>query len=202
MKNIDSFFSKLDRVFDAKFGFLKEFFKKYFLVISSGFLGLILVIFMVRVFYTRPYIISAIIDDDIKMITLSLSKIDKECNILSIEDENGDIDFLNVKSFSGSQIGSLSLAYPERWRGPYLNVNPTIQDKFYEIVRARDGFFIVPGRGVMLPNSLVVGKDFSINKSVTVENLLKEGKESYVSRHSRVSVEAPTPPPYIRTHLG
>ena len=175
MNKIDSFFSRLDRRFDEKFGFLRAFFKKYFLVISTGFLGLIVFFFMIRIFYTRPYIVASIIEDDIRMISLALDKIDKECNILSVEDDHNEVDFLNIKSFSGSKVGPLSLAYPKRWRGPYLSMNPTVQDQSYEIVRARDGYYILPGQGVRLPNGLVIGKDFNVNKNVNVQNLLRDG---------------------------
>lgn len=175
MNKIERFFSNIDRKFDEKFGFLKVFFKKYFLIISTGFLGIIVFFFMMRIFYTRPYIVSSIIEDDVKMITLALEKIDNECNILSVEDDHNEIDFLNIKSFSGSKVGPLSLAYPKKWRGPYLSINPTIQDQSYEIVRAQDGFYVIPGQGVRLPNGFVIGKDFSVNKSVNVENLLRDG---------------------------
>ena len=127
-----------------------------------------------RIFYTRPRLIASIIEDDIKLITLALEKIDSKCNILTISKGNSHVDFLNVKSFEGSQIGSLVLAYPDRWEGPYLSVNPTIQDKFYEIVRAKGGAFVLPGTGVTLPNGKVIGKDFKITERTDVEIMFQE----------------------------
>jgi hypothetical protein len=79
-----------------------------------------------------------------------------------------------VKSFEGSQVGPLVLAYPAKWEGPYLSVNPTIQDKFYEIMRVKGGVFVLPGTGVTLPNGKVIGKDFQINKRTDVEMMLEK----------------------------
>ena len=65
-----------------------------------------------------------------------------------------------VKSFEGSEVGSLNLAYPKKWQGPYLGDNPTFQGKAYQIIRTKNGYFVTPGDGIMLPNGLVIGRDF------------------------------------------
>lgn len=162
------------------------FFKRFFPVFSTFFFALIVVTFVVRFFYARPKIVAAIIEDDIKLITLALEKVDAKCNILGVEGDYNDIDFLNVKAegFDGSQIGSLNLAYPKKWEGPYLRVNPTIQQRFYELVRAKDGYFVIPGRGVKLPNGLVIGHDFHVGPDVLMESLLVDGGAMrYEDRH-------------------
>lgn len=175
MKGIKETLNNIDVKIDEKFGFVKGFFKRYFPVISTLFFAFIVFVFVIRVFYSRPRIVSAIIEDDIKLITLALEKIDAKCNILSVEDDYNEIDFLNVKSFSGSQVGPINLAYADRWEGPYLRVNPTLQEKFYEIVKAKDGLFIMPGRGVRLPNGLVVGEDFKVTSETEVATLTEKG---------------------------
>jgi len=175
VKSIKETLNNIDKKFDTKFGFVKNFFKRYFPVISTLFLSLIVTVFVIRVFYSRPRIVAAIIEDDIKLITLALEKIDARCNILTIEDTHNEIDFLNTKSFSGSQVGPISLAYPKKWEGPYLRISPTLQEKFYEIVKAKDGVFVMPGRGVRLPNGLVVGKDFNVDREAEVLKLAGKG---------------------------
>ena len=175
MEKIDKFFSYLDSKFDKNCGFIAKFFKKYFFVISTTFFGLLVLLFMIRLFYSRPYSVASVIEDDIKVISLALKRIDKECNILSIEEDYNEINFLTVKSFDTSRVGPLSLAYPKKWNGPYVSVTPTIQDKSYELVKAGDGVFVMPGQGVHLPNGLVVGKDFVVDKNTKVASLLQKG---------------------------
>ena len=175
MSKIEKTLSKIDDKIDKKFSFFGGGFKRYFPVLSSLFFALIVVVFVFRVFYARPRIIASVIADDIKIISLALEKIDAKCNILNVEDDISDIDFLNIEKFSGSQVGPINLAYPKKWEGPYLRVNPTVQGKFYELVRAKDGLFIVPGNGVHLPNGFIVGKDFSITPETYVRPLFDKG---------------------------
>ena len=179
MDKIKNAMSTLDRRVDKHIGFVKNFFNKYFPVISTLALVLIMLVFVIRIFYSRPRIVASLIEDDIAQITLALEKIDADCNILTIEDVHNEINFLNVKTFAKSQVGPLSLAYPKKWKGPYLNVNPTLQGMFYEIVQAQDGLFVVPGRGVRLPNGLEVGKDFQIAPESKVSELIQKGGPLY-----------------------
>ena len=160
---------------DLRFGFLKNFLRKFFPVVSSTILGLLIVFFVLRVIYTRPDFIASLIADDIKIISLALEKIDSDCNILKIKHDRDYIDFLTVREFEKSSVGPLNLVYPQRWEGPYLNTNPTMQEKLYEIIKTKDGIYIVPGNGVKLPNGLVVGKDFEISTETKIANLLKKG---------------------------
>lgn len=175
MNSIERVFSYLDRKFEGAYGWFKGYLKRFFPILSTLVLVLFVSVFVLRVFLTRPYVVASIIEDDVKIITLALEKIDADCNILGIKGEVNEIDFLNVKSFSGSTVGSLSLAYPDKWEGPYLSVNPTIQDKFYEIVRVSDGFIVMPGRGVTIPGDKVVGEDFAVRPSTIFDDLVKEG---------------------------
>jgi hypothetical protein len=153
----------------------RNFFKKYFPIMSTTFLVVLIFLFVLRVFYARPALVASIIEDDIRQITLMLEKIDARCNILSIDDDRNEVDFLNVKSFTGSKVGPFNLAYPRRWEGPYLHVNPSISGKHYEIIKAADGVFVVPGQGVNLPNGFEIGKDFVLDRKTAVNSLLREG---------------------------
>jgi hypothetical protein len=174
MNKIDKMLSSIDRKVDRKFSFIRRFFKKYFPIFSAIFLGILIFTFVIRVFYTRPSLIASIIEDDIKLIALALEKIDARCSILSIDDERNEVDFLQIHSFVGSSVGPFNLAYPDCWEGPYLNVNPTIKGKHYEILKAADGIFIVPGMGVPLPNGRIVGKDFELSSKTRIGDLLRD----------------------------
>jgi hypothetical protein len=173
MDDIEKTFSKIDSKVDRKLKFVKYFFNRYFPVVSTLFFAVIILVFAIRIFYSRPRIIASIIEDDVKLVTLVLEKIDAKCNILNIEDDYNEVNFLNVASFKGSQVGPINLAYPDRWEGPYLRVNPTIQKKFYEIVRAKDGYFVMPGKGVRLPHGLVMGEDIKITSETAVRPMLE-----------------------------
>ena len=152
-----------------------SFIKRFFPVISSTLFILLIVLFMLRIIYTKPKFVSVAINEDVSIIVLALEKIDKDCSILSFEHEHNFVDFLNVKSFSGSRVGSINLAYPQNWKGPYLKNNPTIQEKFYEVIKIKDELFVVPGKGIKLPNDLVIGKGIKFDKTINIEKMLKKG---------------------------
>lgn len=175
MGKINRTLAKIDRKVDKNLGFLRKFFSKYFPVVSTLFFALLVIVFVAKIFYSRPRIIASIIEDDIKLIALALEKIDAKCSILTIEGDHNEVDFLNVEKFSGSQVGPIGLAYADRWEGPYLRINPTFQETFYEIVKAKDGIFVMPGRGAVLPSGLEIGKDFIVGTGTEVEKMTKEG---------------------------
>jgi hypothetical protein len=152
-----------------------EFLKKYFPIISISLFVLLIGLFIFKMFYSKSEFVASAINNDITAIALSLEKIDRECSILSFEHNKNFVDFLNVKAFSGSRVGSMNLAYSDKWDGPYLKSNPTIKSKFYVIVKAEDGLFVVPGNGVKLPNKLVIGKDFEITEKSLVGKMIQEG---------------------------
>jgi len=104
-------------------------------------------------------------------------RINEECGIIGFEHDRNYVDFLTVKSFVGSEIGAMNLKYPKKWQGQYLEDNPTIQKKLYEIIRTKKGYFLVPGRGVELPNKQVVGKNIlaEIDENTDIFALIKDG---------------------------
>jgi hypothetical protein len=110
---------------------------------------------------------------------VQLASIFKDINatagITDFEHQRNYIDFLNVKKFKGSTLGSMNLTNPDRWRGPYVTKNPTLQEKYYEIVLTDQGYFIAPGYGVVLANGKIVGKDIDI-ASLTHANSLNNDK--------------------------
>jgi len=56
-----------------------------------------------------------------------------------------------------------------------LRNNPTVQEKFYEVVKAKDGLFVIPGVGVKLPNGKTIGKEIKIDENVNVSPMLNDG---------------------------
>lgn len=176
MKKADDFMKNVDEQVErhmptAFFGFMK----KYFVYFSSLLILAITGIFVYQVLRERPYYLASVIKSDLEQIEKTLTEIDKVCNILSVASNHATVDFLNVEKFAGSMVGCLNLAYPKRWKGPYVQRNPTLQGFFYELVKTRDGLYIVPGRGVKLPNGLIVGKHFEIDVSAPVVQMLRAG---------------------------
>jgi hypothetical protein len=115
------------------------------------------------------------ISEDIPVLIEIFKEINKTCGIISFEHAVNYIDFLNVISFEGSRIGSMNLRSPEKWKGPYLSDNPTVQAKFYEIVQTQDGYYIIPGTGVQFAQGLRMGKEVVVDKSTHPQQFLAEG---------------------------
>ena len=175
MKSVGRIVKDLDKKVDSLGNRFFSHFKKYFPIFSIILLFSLLLFFLFRTYQEKPLFVSSVIINDIKMIVSSLNKIDKRCNILSLKNDRNYVDFLNVEKFVGSEVGCLNLAYPKKWDGPYVNDNPTITGKLYEIVRFGVSYFVLPGSGVKLPNGLVVGKDFDYGSSIKVEEMLDVG---------------------------
>lgn len=172
MKNSDKIMSNIDATVDHIMTPVYGVFKKYFRYISTVILTFFFLFFFIRTYNSKPQYLASIIKEDLLMINYALNRIDKECSIISIRSDNAAIDFLTVQKFVGSSVGCLNLAFPENWHGAYLQVSPTYQSKPYEIVRGIDGFFLVPGTGVVLPNNKIMGKDIVINESTNVGTML------------------------------
>ena len=176
MKKVDEIMKTIDEQVDhSVMPWVSKIMRKYFVFFSSALIFSLLFIFTYRIVKERPYHMAAVIKSDLEQIEKHLAIIDKECNILAMVSERIPIDFLNIEKFSGSMVGCLNLAYPEKWKGPYLHRNPTLQGTFYDLVKARDGLFIIPGKGVRLPNGLIVEKDIKISHETSVKKLIKQG---------------------------
>ena len=118
-----------------------------------------------------------IIDRDVTQLADTLKKIEKDCKIIRFEKQKNSINFLNVKSFVGSQVGPLNLKHPERWAGPYMDRNPSMQGKEYLLIRTKKGYFVTPGEGVKLPNGKVVGTDIKLDENADIEAMMKDEKQ-------------------------
>ncbi len=179
MKKIDDFMYKVDEKVDKIFQPFFKVTRKYFVLISSSFLVLLLGVFLFKIYYNKPRFVASLVEQDIKQIHKVLHRIDKDCNILGFKGQRVVIDFLTVKKFIGSVIGGINLAYPDKWDGPYMKTNPTMHQHFYEIARTQSGYYIVPGEGVRLPNGYVVGRDFELGYVADIEDMMKPGGVLY-----------------------
>ena len=113
------------------------------------------------------------IAEHVKKLAHILNTINHEAQILGFGLDKTPINFLNVKSFSGSEIGSMVLGRPHAWKGPYMKSNPTVQDHLYYVLQGRSGYYITPGDGVRLSNGKVLGKDIVITPETDIALLLK-----------------------------
>lgn len=175
MKSVEKIVKDLDEKVDSWGKRFFKHFKRYFPIFSIVLLLSLLILFLFRTYQEKPLFISSVISNDIEMIVKALNKIDKRCNILSVKNDRNYVDFLNVEKFVGSEVGCLNLAFPKKWDGPYVYDNPTIEGKMYEIIRFGELYFVLPGRGVKLPNGLVVGKDFDYDSAIKIDEMLDVG---------------------------
>lgn len=146
-----------------------------FMFFSAVLLLLLLVLSLATYWRQTATYRDNLIAEHIRILSDVFKKIDEQCGIIDFEHQRNYIDFLTVESFVGSEIGSMNLRYPQHWQGPYLDDNPTIQEKYYEIRSTHKGYFIVPGEGVELTNGKVIGKDIIFTKDSDIEEFIKEG---------------------------
>lgn len=99
-------------------------------------------------------------------------RIHKTCVIIDFDNQKNSINFLNVEKFTGSEVGPMNLAHPEKWEGPYLKDNPTMQHIAYQVVSTKKGYFITPGDSVRLPNNKIVGKDIVLDKKADIDAMM------------------------------
>mgnify|MGYP000111892724 CR=1 FL=1 len=133
-------------------------------VIVSG----LLIVSFVNFFYRSDAVTGSIITQEVRRLADIFHKIDKQCKILGFDNQQNIINFLNVGTFTGSEVGPMNLGRPEKWEGPYVDDNPTIQSKEFMVVVTDKGTFITPGNGVRLANGKVIGKDIVLSKDADI----------------------------------
>ncbi len=122
--------------------------------------------------YESHTITDRIVVDDVARLGTILQRIDERCRIMAFDRQKSPIDFLTVEKFVGSEIGSMNLMLPKKWQGPYVEDNPAVQGKVYEVVRTHKGYFIAPGTGVRLNNGRVMGKDIVLDENADIEAMM------------------------------
>ena len=160
----------------TKKGFINE---RYSPILSGCvFIGLF-VLSVVGLYFKSKRIVGFIIADDVARLTVILENINKTCKIIDFDYQQIWINFLNTGSFEGSEVGNMNLAYPEKWEGPYLKDNPTMQEKEYMVVKTNKGYFVTPGNGVKLPSGKVIGTDIIFGEDADIMQLIESGELLY-----------------------
>lgn len=119
------------------------------------------------------YSTDTVIVQDLQNLQKIFKEIDKDCKIIGFEHTKNYIDFLTVKEFVGSQIGSMNVTYPRKWKGPYLKRTPTVNEQQYFILKNKNGYYLVPGDGVVLANGKTIGKDLMLDETSDIDALLQ-----------------------------
>src|SRR3989344_9211832 len=152
-------------------------------LIISGALVLVIaglcIITLVVTSYRAEYTTGDIIAKDVAALAAIFERIHAQCKIMGFDGQQNIINFLNVKSFDGSEVGPMNLAYPTKWQGPYLPDNLEIQGKEYMVVKIDDGYFITPGNGVKLPNKKVIGTDIMLDAKANILSLIASKELSF-----------------------
>src|SRR5690349_18860014 len=115
-------------------------------LIDSLILIFLLSVTLVMIFVTMRKNSAHIIADDIARLEAIFKNIDEQCGILGFDADKNPINFLTLKKdeVSSGHAGSMKLAHPQNWHGPYLCANLTMQGKEYQIIKARQGYYILP----------------------------------------------------------
>lgn len=115
-----------------------------------------------------------LIDEHVLSLRNIFMQIDADCEIIDFEHQKNYIDFLNVIKFEGSEVGPMNLVRPENWKGAYVQDNPTMQEKYYQVVRTFKGYYIVPGEGVQLSNGKIIGKDIIFDEQADISAMIQD----------------------------
>lgn len=146
---------------------------RFIIGVATGIVVIALfVVSMVNFVYRADIETGTLIADDIKKLSVIFDRINSKCVILGFDEQQNIINFLTVEKFVGSEVGSMNLAYPDKWEGPYIGDNPTMQGKEYMIVRTKQGYFITPGNGVKLPNGAIIGQNIVLDENADIEGLM------------------------------
>lgn len=153
--------------------------KKFFYQMLIIFVVCVLaIIAFMGIMYRSTTDLGGMIATDIVTLKAILEEIDKTCKIINFDYQQNWINFLHIKKdgFTGSEVGSVNLAYPEKWNGPYLQDNLEIQEIEYMVVRTKQGYFITPGQGVKLPNGKVIGKDIILDEGADIQAMMQDSQ--------------------------
>ena len=136
----------------------------------------LLIIFVIITFFSTRYRAKlntrVLIAQDVTRLQEIFKRIHQTCVIIDFDYQKNPINFLNVKEFTSSEVGPMNLVYPDKWEGPYVQDNPTIQAKEYQIVQTKKGYFITPGEKVTLPNGKVIGTDIILDEDADIAMMM------------------------------
>jgi len=147
--------------------------KEVAIVVGLILLGL-LSFTLFRFYQSARAVSQKVIASNVEQIGQALENIDATCEIVAILRDRALIDFLQVQAFAGNQIGPLQLRRPDKWQGPYIDHNLLMQNIPYELVKTREGFYVVPGNGVRLDNGKVIGHDIVFDAETDIGAYINE----------------------------
>lgn len=145
-------------------------------VAIGGLLAGFLIWTVSNLWYEKPIHTANMMAQDIAKLAEIFEQIEKTCGISSFDYQSNPINFLTIKKdgFVGSEVGSMNLARPEKWQGPYLQDNLEVQEKEYEVVSTKKGYFIVPGKGVELANGKIIGTDIILDENADIAAMMQD----------------------------
>ncbi len=142
-------------------------------VVIAGILGLLC--------YKRFIHRSVQLHEHVSQLATILKQIHSSCKITGYTQELNPIDFLNVKEFSGSILGSFQFESPENWKGPYTYDSIGFKGHPFALLVNKDGYFIVPGNGSILDDGTIVGKDIIFDSQTDIKECLKKYPGLFIS---------------------
>ncbi len=162
-------------------------------LIDSLILLVLLALTFIMMFYTMRENTAHIIADDVAHLAQIFDRINASAGIIGFKQQKNPINFLNLgkNQIMDLGAGTMKLAHPEHWQGPYVEQNPKIQNKFYEIIKTNRGYYIVPGEGVKLPNGLIIGKDIKVDNMSNIACMVNEKGESATMYEGKSLVAGP-----------
>ncbi len=164
-------------------------------ILAITLLGIFFVVAIFNTFVSSRGYETDIIERDLKKLAEIFEKIDGQCGILGFDYQKNVINFLNVRSFDGSEVGSMNLKHADKWQGPYVREAPRIQGREYLIVRTKKGYFITPGEHVKLPNGKKVGDDIKLDLDADIAAMMKdEASLCFKGKALAIPVAIGTPP--------
>lgn len=145
-------------------------------ILMTLFLIFFSLIAMMGVWYRKKSVSGHVLLNDLDTLGRIFTRINKTAGIASFDHQKNWINFLQIKKdgFVGSEVGSMNLIYPDKWEGPYLDDNPTYNGREYQVIRTDQGYFIVPGKGVTLPNGKTIDKDIILDEKADMFALMKD----------------------------
>jgi len=157
--------------------------RKWFFMFLFFLIGSYGIFYIYKHFYKKDWWNKRSLEKQVANIVTLLERIDRDCGIVSFVNDVNTIDFLNIKEFSGSTVGSMQVAQPHKWHGPYSDGIPLYKQKPFALFVHWSGCYVVPGEGTILDNDKIVGRDIKFDEHFDYEKiftthpeLLHEGK--------------------------
>lgn len=149
--------------------------KRHWLSISTSIIAFLFALTITYFLYQQKVSVDQLINRDIGRLVQVFEKINKDVGISGFEHPKNYIDFLNVISFVGSEIGPMNIKNPKGWQGPYLDDNPTMQEQYYLVVKHGQEYYITPGTDVKLSSGYRIGTQVDLDNTKDLHNLLSAG---------------------------